>query len=182
MKRFLRISVIWLCGLLYKDFKKFDYKAKALIIMTLMQKIIGKNRQVPWPVHQSTIIKDPKKLKSVNRPTGISPRMYIDARNGINIEENVYMGPGVYLISQNHDLNDYTQYTKAKPIIIRKNTWIGANAIILSEVELGEHTVVGAGSVVTKPFTAGNQLIAGNPARVVKRLNAYSGVTPKIYP
>jgi len=173
MKRALRNSVIWFCGLFYEDFKNFDYQVKSLLVITFMQKIIGKNRNVRWPVHPTTIIKAPEKLKTSNRPTGISPRMYIDARNGIEIENNVYMGPGIHIISQNHDLNDYTKYLWNNPIIIRKNTWIGANAIILSGVELGGHTVVGAGSVVTKSFAEGNQVIAGNPARVIKKLAPY---------
>ena len=58
---------------------------------------------------------------------------------------------------------------KHAPIKICDNAWIGMNAIILKGVEIGEGAIVGAGSVVTKnvePWT----MVAGNPARVVKRL------------
>lgn len=58
---------------------------------------------------------------------------------------------------------------KSKPITIENDAWIGMNCIILKGVTIGEGSVIGAGSVVTKdvpPWT----VVAGNPARVVKKL------------
>lgn len=58
---------------------------------------------------------------------------------------------------------------KSKPITIENDAWIGMNCIILKGVTIGEGSVIGAGSVVTKdvpPWT----IVAGNPARVVKEL------------
>ena len=52
----------------------------------------------------------------------------------------------------NHDTNNYEIYIKGSPIIIGDNCWIGASSIILPEVKLGNHVVIGAGSVVTKSF------------------------------
>lgn len=57
----------------------------------------------------------------------------------------------------------------SKPIVVDDDAWIGMNAIILKGVTIGRGAVVGAGSVVTKdvePWT----VVAGNPARIVKRL------------
>ena len=54
-------------------------------------------------------------------------------------------------------------------IKIEKNAWIGGDCIILPDITIGEHAVVGAGSVVTKsvePFT----VVAGNPAKMIKRI------------
>ena len=73
----------------------------------------------------------------------------------------------------NHDVNSYHDYVINKPIIIRKNSWLATSSIILSGVELGAHTVVAAGAVVTKSFPIGNQVLAGNPARIIKELNDY---------
>ena len=95
---------------------------------------------------------------------------YIDARNGIIIEENVFIGPKVSLISMNHDKDNLDKYVDATPIILHKNCWLATNATILAGVELGEHTVVAAGAVVTKSFPDGNQMLAGNPATMVKKL------------
>lgn len=63
---------------------------------------------------------------------------------------------------------DWTK-VKIRPVVISDKVWIGFNAIILRGVTIGEGAVVGAGSVVTKdvaPYT----LVAGNPARVIRRL------------
>jgi acetyltransferase-like isoleucine patch superfamily enzyme len=55
-------------------------------------------------------------------------------------------------------------------IIIGKDCWVGANSIILSGVQLGDRTVVAAGSVVTKSFVHGSVLIGGVPAKIMKRI------------
>jgi acetyltransferase-like isoleucine patch superfamily enzyme len=57
-----------------------------------------------------------------------------------------------------------------KDVIIGKKCWIGMNSVILPGVCLGDHTIVGAGSVVTKSFPDGNCIIAGNPARIIRVL------------
>jgi acetyltransferase-like isoleucine patch superfamily enzyme len=75
----------------------------------------------------------------------------------------------------NHDLADYRCYVAGDPIVIGKNSWIASAAIILPEVVLGEHTVVAAGAVVTRSFPEGNQILAGCPAKVLRRLAPYAG-------
>ena len=52
---------------------------------------------------------------------------------------------------------------------------MATNSVILPEVELGAHTVVAAGTVVNRSFKDGNQVLAGVPARVVKKLDEYEG-------
>ncbi|MNY53082.1 Maltose O-acetyltransferase [compost metagenome] len=91
----------------------------------------------------------------------------------ITIEDNVMMGSGVQIYVSNHrfdtmniPLIDQGHYL-TKPVILRNGCWIGANVIILPGVEIGENTVVGAGSIVTKSFPAG-VVIAGNPACFLK--------------
>ena len=74
----------------------------------------------------------------------------------------------------NHDVNNYSKYVKSKSIIIGDNCWIGAGAIILPGVSLGDHIIVAAGSVVTKSFEDNDQIIGGNPAQFIKKLSKYS--------
>ena len=88
------------------------------------------------------------------------------AINGIDIGDDVNMGPGVGLISANHDPLDNAKHLPAPPIKIGNRCWIGMNAILLPGVELGENVVVAAGSVVAKSFRKGYQVVAGNPARL----------------
>lgn len=57
----------------------------------------------------------------------------------------------------------------SSPIKLGNDVWIGANALILKGVNIGDGAVVGAGAVVTKDVE-GKQVVAGNPARVVKQL------------
>jgi len=60
---------------------------------------------------------------------------------------------------------------EAAPVVIEDNVWIGASATILKGVRIGRDAVVGTGAVVTDDVPAG-AVVAGNPARIVKRLGA----------
>ncbi len=57
-----------------------------------------------------------------------------------------------------------------KPIHIGKNVWIGSGAIVLPGVTIGDNSIVGAGSVVTKNVEP-NSVVAGNPAKFIKSIN-----------
>ncbi len=56
-------------------------------------------------------------------------------------------------------------------LVIGDNCWIGMNSVVLPGVKLGEKTIVGAGSVITKSYEEGHCIIAGNPAKIIKYLN-----------
>lgn len=86
----------------------------------------------------------------------------------ITIEDDVMIGPDVSLLTANHDTKDHFVLLTA-PIRIRRNAWIGAKAIILPGVTVGQNAIVAAGAVVTKDVEA-NTVVAGNPARVLKTL------------
>ena len=90
----------------------------------------------------------------------------IDAR--IVIGKGTYIAQNVGIVTTNHDLNNLDEHVPGKDVIIGKQCWIGMNSIILPGVILGDHTIVGAGSVVTKSFTEGNCIITGNPAKKLR--------------
>jgi acetyltransferase-like isoleucine patch superfamily enzyme len=156
------------------DVNNSDYPQITILKCGIVQKIFGFNRHVPWPVHRSSRISACSKIVPGTRTPGLSRNCHIDGRNGIVFGKNVWVGPHAKIISMNHDVNNYNEYTKAKSIRIGDNCWLGASAIILSGVELGNHTVVAAGAIVTKSFKEGNQIIGGNPAKVIKKLKNYA--------
>lgn len=90
------------------------------------------------------------------------------AAGGITIEDDVLVAANVQLISNNHDLYDH-QVLTCKPVLLKRNCWIGAGATILPGITVGENAVVAAGAVVTKDVED-NTVVGGNPAKIIKRL------------
>lgn len=92
------------------------------------------------------------------------------ALGGITIEDDVLIGPKVSLITENHPLNPQQRKgLTGKSILIKKNAWIGANAIILPGVTIGENSVVAAGAVVSKNVPD-NTIVGGVPAKFLKKI------------
>jgi acetyltransferase-like isoleucine patch superfamily enzyme len=86
----------------------------------------------------------------------------------ITIEDDVMIGPKVNLITENHPLEpDDRKTVLLKPIVVKRNAWIGAGATILPGVTIGENAVVAAGAVVSRDVPP-NSIVAGIPAKVVK--------------
>ena len=89
---------------------------------------------------------------------------------GITIEDDVLIGPKVSLITENHPLNpEERKGLIGKPIVIKKNAWIGANATILPGVTIGENAIVAAGAVVSKDVPD-NTIVGGIPAKFIKNV------------
>lgn len=89
-------------------------------------------------------------------------------RGGINIEDNVLIGPKVNIITENHaEELELRQNVYSKPITIKKRAWIGVAATILPGVTVGENSVVGAGAVVTSDVPP-NSKVAGVPAKLMR--------------
>lgn len=140
--------------------------------------IVRVNADVPWPVHFTSRVVCPSRVKLGCRTyPGDMPACYIQAINGIEVGDDTILAPGVGLISANHDREDLDRHLPADPIRIGCRCWIGMNAVVLPGVQLGDGTVVGAGSVVTKSFPSGNCVVAGNPARLVREF-PFPPVTP----
>ena len=99
----------------------------------------------------------------------INSGMLAMGRGGITIEDGARIAANVQLLSNNHDPYDLAVLT-CKPVLIKKEAWIGAGATILPGVCVGKHAIVGAASVVTKDVPD-YAVVVGNPARVIKMLD-----------
>ncbi|HMN13115.1 MAG TPA: acyltransferase [Bellilinea sp.] len=98
-----------------------------------------------------------------------SPGIYLQNFSGhIRLGRGCYMGPNVGVITANHDPLDPGRHLPAQDVVIGMGSWIGMNSVVLPGVVLGPHTVVGAGSVVTKSFPKGHVVVAGSPARKIR--------------
>jgi maltose O-acetyltransferase len=90
----------------------------------------------------------------------------------VTIGDRTLIGPNVQIYTATHPL-DHQQRASglefAKPISIGKDVWIGGSAIICPGVTIGDRSVIGAGSVITKDIPA-NVLAAGNPCKVIRPL------------
>lgn len=137
-----------------------------------VQKIRGINKHVPWPVSEYVMVGDPQNIEfDVDYIDNFfSNGCYYQALGAkLHIGKRTIIAPGVGLITGNHDLND--MFTSvSEEVYIGEDCWIGMNAVILPGVRLGNHTIVGAGAVVTKSFPEGMCVVAGNPAKVIKKL------------
>ncbi|TPK64343.1 sugar O-acetyltransferase [Mesorhizobium sp. B2-4-15] len=90
---------------------------------------------------------------------------------GLDIADDVMIGPNVSLITSGHPLEPSRRrgFTTARPIVIERNVWIAAGATVVGGVTIGENSVVAAGSVVTRDVPP-NMLVGGNPARVIRSI------------
>ncbi|WNS41301.1 DapH/DapD/GlmU-related protein [Paenibacillus sp. MMS20-IR301] len=91
----------------------------------------------------------------------------------IIIGKGVMFGPAVTIATVGHPLHpDYRGYMYALPVNIQDHCWIGANVTICPGVTIGENSVIGAGSVVTKDIPA-NSLAVGNPCKVMRMIDEH---------
>jgi len=148
------------------------------IVNWFFQKFLRINSRFPYLLHftnkvvaaQNVILKGEgfHARKCLLRNSNI----YINGSNGITIHNSCLITNSVKIISGNHNINDFdAPSVEENPIRVDANCWLGTNSVILPGVHLRESTIVGAGSVVTKSFNQSNIMIAGNPAKILKKLN-----------
>lgn len=92
----------------------------------------------------------------------------------VDIGNHVNLAQGITVTALNHNFSDTNkrideQGVSTNPVTIEDDVWVGANAVILPGVTIGEHCVVAAGAVVTKDVPP-HSLVAGVPAKVIKNI------------
>lgn len=89
---------------------------------------------------------------------------------GITIEDDVQIGPRVNVVTENHPVDPAKRrYLDLRPVVIKRNAWIGAGATVLPGVTVGVNSIVAAGAVVNRDVPD-NTIVGGVPARVIKSI------------
>ena len=93
----------------------------------------------------------------------------------VTIGNNVNLAQNITISGLNHNYQDpnktiISQGITTSPIIIEDDVWIGANSVILACTRIGKHSLIGAGSVVTKNIPD-YSVAVGNPAKIIKQYN-----------
>lgn len=107
-------------------------------------------------------------LLDIGNAVWLGEGAWIDNLACVKIGNNVCISQGAYILTGNHDYKRVTFDLILKPVIVEDGAWVGAKAIICPGVTLGTHSVVTAGSVMTRnaePF----MIYSGNPATPARR-------------
>ncbi len=109
----------------------------------------------------------------------ICPGDRISSAADILIGDNCMIASGSYITDSDwHDIYDRVSIGKSNPVRIENNVWIGDSAIVCKGVAIGENSIIGAGSVVVNEIPP-NSIAVGNPAKVVRSLDANEKITAR---
>ncbi len=132
---------------------------------------IGENCYIEPPLHANWGGKHTHFGKNVYANFGLT---LVDDTH-IYIGDGTMLGPNVVIATAGHPILPELrekQYQFNMPVHIGKNCWLGAGVIVLPGVTIGDNSVIGAGSVVTKDIPA-NVIAVGNPCRVLREINEH---------
>ena len=129
-------------------------------------------------IHRSTIIECTGVIRNlgigleVGNNVGIAQNCFIQVRGKVVIGNDVILGPGVSIFSEDHifdnpDLPILVQGEIRKGVVIEDGAWIGTKAVILDGVRVCKNSIIAAGSIVTKDVPA-YAIVAGVPAKVIR--------------
>jgi acetyltransferase-like isoleucine patch superfamily enzyme len=108
---------------------------------------------------------------SIGQGTYVNRCSFLDAVESVKIGRRVAIGPGCYITDHDHGDDPMRppleQEMLARPTQIGDDVWLGANVVVLKGVTIGDRTIVGAGSVVTKSLPS-DVIAAGVPAKVIR--------------
>lgn len=168
-----RKHIKWTNGL--KILGKLRIYGKGKIELDEHVTIISSINDNPTRGGYSAFVTYPGSQLKIGAYSGIS-NSTISCRQSITIYEHVLIGANCIIADNDFHPIDWKERRenqlgniKIKSVVIRNNVFIGANCIILKGVTIGEHSVIGAGSVVTHDVPP-DEIWAGNPARFVKKL------------
>lgn len=148
-----------------------------ILIFKFMFKHFGKSSFIDyksyWRYPSKIIIGD---NVSINRGCEFYPSFFIKDTY-IKLGNNVVIGPNAVFHSATHDYKRLNLPNSSRSIIVKDNVWIGGNSIILPGVTIGEGTIIGAGSIVSKDIPPWS-VVVGNPAKTIRRREIDETLSP----
>ena len=179
MKKVLKSILIFLDDSIFRKWVKYtypEYKRQRkgycynfdiLKRYFFMQKIIGFNRPIPWPVDfRSKILGLEHITKGIMCDPGDNIGVYINAYGGLQLGNNVNIGQNTTITTTNHNIYDHRKISDKKGIIIGDNVWIGANCSIVAGVKIGHNVTIGAGSVIRQDIPS-NSIVINDPNSII---------------
>ena len=157
----------------YFDRNHFTVGWKWILQYWFGQKIMRKNAHVPWPVPPHVIISVPQNIvfDSDNMDMFHTTGNFFQGIDGkVIFGKGCEIAAGTAFVTANHDFQNIHKSQPGKDIVLGEDCVVSMNAVVLPGVELGPHTIVGAGAVVTKSFPEGYCVIAGTPAKKLRDL------------
>lgn len=116
-------------------------------------------------------------LITIGEYANIGNHAWIRGNGELILGNHIMMGEFVTIYTQDHNIENLSNHNNPEKEIITgnisigNNVWIGGRAILLKGVNIGDNSVIGAGSVVTKDVSP-NSVVAGNPAKLIRYINA----------
>lgn len=108
---------------------------------------------------------------------GVKVQNNVSIYNSVTVEDDVFIGPSVTFTNVINPRAFVERKHEFKPTLIKKGASIGANATIMCGIEVGEYSMVGAGSVITKNVPP-SMLVLGNPGRVISKVSQEGIIDP----
>jgi acetyltransferase-like isoleucine patch superfamily enzyme len=133
--------------------------------------------------YTGTILSGNINLLTIGERVSFGGDVSIVLNASVEIGNDTLIASGVKILTSTHNYNNNPMWKDRidKPVTIGSNVWIGANAIILPGVKIGNYSVVGAGSIVTKHVPE-KMVVAGNPAKYIKTRIVSAYDTSAVYP
>ena len=154
--------------------KGYSYNFNVLRKYFFMQKIMGFNRHVPWPVDfRSKILGSEHIQKGIMCDPGDNNGIYINAYGGLKLGNNVNIGQNTIITTTNHNIYDHRKISEKKGVTIGDNVWVGANCSIVAGVIIGNNVTIGAGCTIRQNIPSNSLVIQQNNSLTVNIKKAY---------
>ncbi|MDR1372373.1 MAG: acyltransferase [Dysgonamonadaceae bacterium] len=166
MKHLLEILLRPLIHRAYPQFKRqkgYSTYRSVFCEFFIMQKIIGFNRKIPWPVHFTSVVRGWEFIeKGICCDPGDNIGVYINATGGLKLGNNVGISSNTTISTVNHDKYDHRKAGLKRGITIGNNVWIASNCVITAGVTIGDNVTVGAGCVIRQDIPSNVTVVQAN--------------------